>query len=173
MRRTNSQVSALGQAGAGLAVAGGLGGDGGESGIVAELLEAIDGVVAGLVVGEDLREEQSEGDPGGVDAVAPADGCSARQASSTRGRERTSRKGSPGCRLRRSRMAPTWWRASGCGRLGHGDLLGVGTDGFPYQSPCYHPRRSLSSRGARPRRAGPPPIRSINAIPKSCWPMQL
>lgn len=39
--------------------------------IVAEFLEAIDGVVAGVVVGEDLREEDAEGDPGSVDPLTP------------------------------------------------------------------------------------------------------
>ena len=48
----------LGQALPGLAVAGRLGGDGGEPPVVAELLEPVDGFVAGLVIGEDLGEEQ-------------------------------------------------------------------------------------------------------------------
>src|SRR4051794_41559713 len=61
----------LGEASAGVAVAGRLGGDGGEPLVVAGLLEAIDGLVAGVVVGEDPGEEHPEGDPGGVGAVAP------------------------------------------------------------------------------------------------------
>ena len=61
----------LGQALPGLAVAGGLGGDRGESLVVAELLEPIDGVIAGVVVGEDLGEEDAQGDPGGVDPLPP------------------------------------------------------------------------------------------------------
>jgi len=61
----------LGQALSSFAIAGGFAGDGGEPLIVAELLEAIDGVVAGVVVGEDLREEDAEGDPGSVDPLTP------------------------------------------------------------------------------------------------------
>ena len=62
----------LGQALTGLAVAGGLGGDRGELLIVAELLEPIDGLIARLVRGEDLGEEDAQGDPRSVDSIAPA-----------------------------------------------------------------------------------------------------
>ena len=61
----------LGQALPGFAVAAGLGGDRWEFMVVAELLEPIDGVVAGVVIGEDLGEEDAQGDPGGVDPLAP------------------------------------------------------------------------------------------------------
>jgi hypothetical protein len=54
-----------------LAVTGGLGRDAGEALIVAVLLESVDGVITGVVVGEDLGEEKTEGDPRGVDPVAP------------------------------------------------------------------------------------------------------
>jgi hypothetical protein len=54
-----------------LAVAGGLGRDRGEALIVAVLLEPVDGVITGVVVGEDLGEEETEGDPGVVDPLAP------------------------------------------------------------------------------------------------------
>ncbi len=56
---------------AGLAVAGRLRAHGGQALIGAELLEAFDGVVAGVVIGEDLGQEQAERDPGGVEAVPP------------------------------------------------------------------------------------------------------
>jgi hypothetical protein len=39
--------------------------------VVAELLESVDGVVAGVVIGEDLREEDAQGDPRGVDPLPP------------------------------------------------------------------------------------------------------
>ena len=61
----------LGQALPGFAGAAGLGGDRGEFLIVGELLEPIDGVVAGGVIGEDLGEEDAQGDPGGVDPLTP------------------------------------------------------------------------------------------------------
>jgi len=51
----------LGQTLPGLAKAGRAGGDRGEPPVVAELLEPVDGVVAGVVVGEDLGEEDAEG----------------------------------------------------------------------------------------------------------------
>ena len=38
---------------------------------MAVLLEPLDGVITGVVIGEHLREEQAQGDPGGVDPVAP------------------------------------------------------------------------------------------------------
>mgnify|MGYP001793629438 CR=1 FL=1 len=61
----------FGEAISGLAVAGGVGRDGGKPAIESELLEPIDGVVAGVVVGEDLGEEQPQGNPRGVDAGPP------------------------------------------------------------------------------------------------------
>ena len=61
----------LGQALAGLAVAGGGGGDRGEPLVAAVFLEAVDGIVTGVVVGEDLGEEQVQGDPRGVDPLPP------------------------------------------------------------------------------------------------------
>ncbi len=61
----------FGQARSGLAIAGGVGRDGGQAPVVSELLESIDGVVAGVVVGEDLREEDPEGDPRCVDPPTP------------------------------------------------------------------------------------------------------
>jgi hypothetical protein len=54
-----------------LAVTGGLGRDGGEAPIVPVLLEPVDGVITGVVVGEDLGEEETECDPGSVDPLAP------------------------------------------------------------------------------------------------------
>jgi hypothetical protein len=61
----------FGEALAGLAVAAGLGGDGGEALIVTELLEALDGVVTGVVIGEDLGQEERQGNPGCGDAISP------------------------------------------------------------------------------------------------------
>jgi hypothetical protein len=62
----------LGEALTGLAVAGGLGRDGGEPAIRAILLEARDGVIAGVVAGEDLGEKDAERDPRVIEAIAPA-----------------------------------------------------------------------------------------------------
>src|SRR5512135_2918937 len=61
----------LGQALAGLAVAARLGGYGGETLIVADLLEVLDGVVTGVVIGQDLGQEDRQGNPRGVDAFSP------------------------------------------------------------------------------------------------------
>jgi hypothetical protein len=49
--------------------------------VVADLLEADDGLVAGMVVGEDLREEAAPSDPGEVDPLAPlmAEGAAGRR----------------------------------------------------------------------------------------------
>jgi hypothetical protein len=38
---------------------------------VAEFLEPFDGLIAGMIVGDDLREEQAQGDPGAIDPVSP------------------------------------------------------------------------------------------------------
>src|SRR5512135_3472172 len=40
--------------------------------IVAELLEPLDGVITGVVIGRDLGEKDSQGNPRGVDAFSPA-----------------------------------------------------------------------------------------------------
>ena len=61
----------LGEAWPGFTVAGRLRRHRGKPLVVEELLEAIDGVIAGLVIGEDLGEEQAQGDPGGVEAFPP------------------------------------------------------------------------------------------------------
>jgi hypothetical protein len=61
----------LGEALPGFAVAARLGGDRWESVVRAELLEAVDGVVAGVVIGEGLGEEDAQGDPRGVDPLTP------------------------------------------------------------------------------------------------------
>jgi hypothetical protein len=65
---------ALGQAEPGVAGAGRLRRDRGKPAVVAELLESVDGLVAGMVVGEDLREEEAQGDPGEVDPLPPLSG---------------------------------------------------------------------------------------------------
>jgi hypothetical protein len=62
---------ALGQMLPGLAVTGRLGGDRGESLVVSKLLESVDGVIAGVVVGENLGEEDAQCDPRGVDPLPP------------------------------------------------------------------------------------------------------
>jgi hypothetical protein len=56
---------------AGLAVTSRVGRDLGEALIVAGLLEPLDGVIAGVIIGEHLREEQAQGDPGRVDPLSP------------------------------------------------------------------------------------------------------
>ena len=61
----------FGQPLAGLAVAAGVGGDRVQTLVVPELLEPIDGVIARVVIGEDLREEDVQGDPRGVDPLPP------------------------------------------------------------------------------------------------------
>jgi hypothetical protein len=61
----------LRQAFPGLAVTGRLGGDFGESLVVSALLEPIDGIIAGVVVGENLGEEDAQCDPRGVDSLPP------------------------------------------------------------------------------------------------------
>jgi hypothetical protein len=61
----------LGQTLPGLAIAGRVGGDRRESLIVAELLKPVDGVIAGVVVGEDLGEKDAQGDPRRVDPFPP------------------------------------------------------------------------------------------------------
>jgi hypothetical protein len=61
----------LGQTLPGLAVAARLGSDRGKSLVIAELLEPVDGVVAGMIVGEDLGEEDAQGDPRGIESLPP------------------------------------------------------------------------------------------------------
>src|SRR5262249_53313012 len=56
---------------AGLAVAAGLGVHGGGGLIEAELLEAIDGVITGMGIGEDLGQEDRQGYPRRVDTISP------------------------------------------------------------------------------------------------------
>jgi hypothetical protein len=55
----------------GFAVAGGESGDRRECLIIAVLLEPVDGVVAGVVSGEDLREEEAQRDPWCIDTFTP------------------------------------------------------------------------------------------------------
>jgi hypothetical protein len=57
---------------AGLAVATRLGSHGGKALIGAELLEPLDGVITGVVVGQDLGEKDPQGNPRGIDAFSPA-----------------------------------------------------------------------------------------------------
>ena len=95
---------------------------------MAELLESVDGLLAGMAVGEDLREEEAQGDPGEVDPLAPlmAEG-------SAGGLDRGPRED----REEGEALLPRELIAGGdelvargrCGRLGHGDLLGVVTGG--------------------------------------------
>jgi hypothetical protein len=40
--------------------------------MISILLESIDGVIAGLVFGEDLGEKDAQSDPGSVDPFSPA-----------------------------------------------------------------------------------------------------
>src|SRR5512147_3278151 len=61
----------LGQTLAGLAVAARLGSHRGQALIVAELLEPLDGVVTGVVIGKDLGQEDPQRNPRGVDAFSP------------------------------------------------------------------------------------------------------
>ena len=61
----------LGEAVPGLAIAGRAGRDTRKLLVIAILLESVDGIVAGLVVGEDLREEDAEGGPRREDPIAP------------------------------------------------------------------------------------------------------
>lgn len=128
----------LGQARSGLAVAGGVGRDGGQAAIVSELLESIDGVVGGMVVGEDLREEDAQGDPRGLKPLTPevasiaADGLDA-------GAGEMIEEGQAGAITERIELA----RGSRADRLRHGDLLGVGRGGCE-EPPDYQPRGSPS-----------------------------
>src|SRR5207248_1296667 len=62
----------LGQAVAGLTIAAGLGGHGIPPAIGAVFLQAVHGFGAALVLGEDLGEEEAQGDPWDRDAIAPA-----------------------------------------------------------------------------------------------------
>ena len=118
----------LGQSGPGPAIAGRLGGDRGEPLVVAELLEAVDGLVAGMVVGEDLREEEAQGDPGEVDPLPPlmaegaADGLDC-------GPREDRQEGEPLLTHELIADGDEWGAGGRCGRLGHGDLLGVVTGG--------------------------------------------
>jgi hypothetical protein len=61
----------LGQSLSGLAVTPRVRGDRGEALIVAEFLESLDGFIAGVIVGDHLREEEAQGDPGTIDPVSP------------------------------------------------------------------------------------------------------
>jgi hypothetical protein len=61
----------FGQTLPGLAVAGRLGADRGESLVVSKLLETIDGFITGVVVGENLGEEDAQCNPRGVDPLPP------------------------------------------------------------------------------------------------------
>jgi len=118
----------LGQAPAGLAVAARLGADGGEPLIVAELLESIDGIVAGVVVGEDLGEEDAQGDPGGVDSLPPE-----MAAVTARGLDEWPREeveeGEPLLLTELLAQGIESVAGGGGGTRGHGDLLGLDTYG--------------------------------------------
>jgi hypothetical protein len=61
----------LGRPLAGLAGAARLGSHRGEPLIIAELLEPLDGVVTGVVIGKDLGQKDPQGNPRGVDAFSP------------------------------------------------------------------------------------------------------
>jgi hypothetical protein len=118
----------LGQVAAGGAVAGRLGGDRGEPLVVAGLLKSIDGLVTGVVLGEDLREEEAQGDPGRIDPLAPpmAYGAASRRDDGAREQCKEGEALPPGELIAGGDELVGRGR---CGRLNHGDLLGVATGG--------------------------------------------
>src|SRR5262249_30001790 len=131
---------ALGQAESGIAVAGRLRRDRGESVVMAELLEAVDGLVAGMVVGEGLREEEAQGGPGESDALAPlmAEGAAGRRDCGPR---EDGQEGEPLLPCELIAGGDEWVVRGRLSRLSHGDLLGVVTG--------EHPNRQLTAQGGR------------------------
>ena len=133
----------LGQAPTSLAVAGGVGGDRGELLIVAALLESIHGLIARLVRGKDLGEEDAQGDPRRVDSIAPA----MVETTASRLDRGPGEEPEEGESLLLAELLAQGLelvaRGRG-GRLNHGGLLGVGMVGVS-EPPRYHPRRSLLS----------------------------
>jgi hypothetical protein len=121
-------VDLLREALTGLAVAARGAGDCGEPLVVAVLLEAVDGVVAGVVVGEDLGEEEAEGDPGGVDTLSPEVAAEAAGAFDEASREEFEER-EPALLPESIPLGSELVARGYLGRLSHGDLLGVETDG--------------------------------------------
>jgi len=111
----------------GLAVAGGLGADLGEALVVAELLEPVDGVIAGVVVGEDLGQEDAQGDPGGIDPLPPEMVGVAASRLDEGPREETE-EGEPLLLGDVISVAMEWVVDRRGGRMSHGDLLGAVID---------------------------------------------
>src|SRR6516165_3365781 len=116
----------LGQVAPRGAVAGRLGGDRGEPLVVADLLESIDGLITGVVLGEDLREEEAQGDPGRIDPLAPpvVEGAASRRDEGPREDREEGETLPPGEPIAH---ADEWVARGRCGRLSHGDLLGAAT----------------------------------------------
>src|SRR5262249_51715372 len=114
-----------------------------------------DGLVAGMVVGEDLREEEAQGDPGEVDPLAPlmAEGAAGRRDCGPREDRQEGESRLP-CELIAG--GDEWVVRGRCRRLSHGDLLGVVTG--------EHPNRQLTAQGGRC--ASTRPRHSIPAVQK-------
>jgi hypothetical protein len=113
----------LGQPLAGLAVAARLGSHRGEPLIIAELLEPLDGVVTGVVIGKDLGQKDPQGNPRGVDAFSPGMVAeSARLLDESPREELEERQPLLRAELVAQGIELLAW---GCGSsLSHGDLLG-------------------------------------------------
>lgn len=133
----------FGQPLTGFAVTGRLGRDCGEPLVIAELLKPIDGVIAGGVVGEDLGEEEAEGDPRRIDLLSPHM-IAATASGFDKVLRENSQEGKPLGLLEsvslRLELVARGWKC----RLNHGGLLGVVT-GVREQPPCYQTGRSPSS----------------------------
>jgi len=117
--------------------------------IVAGLLESIDGIVAGVVIGEDLGEEEAQGDPGGVDPLAPEVAAATAGDLDKRPREEVEE----GESVSVVELFPQGMESAGDrgeGRLRHGDLLGVGTR-YVRLSTTTLPTEKVAPRPESPR----------------------
>ena len=152
---------ALGQMLPGLAVAGRLGGDRGESLVVSKLLESVDGVIAGLVVGEDLGEEDAQCDPRGVDPLPPRMVGVAASRLDVRLRQELE-EGEPLLLCELISVGTELVAGSRGSRLSHGDLLGVvnwrtGTNRqITNQGGRFAPPRGHATRPQRATSSGHP-----------------
>jgi hypothetical protein len=108
---------------AGLTVAACLGSHRGQALIVTELLEPLDGVITGVVIGKDLGEKDPQRNPRGVDAFSPGMVAeSARLLDESPREDREEREPFLLGELVTQGLELLAW---GCGSsLSHGDLLG-------------------------------------------------
>jgi hypothetical protein len=124
-----------------LAVTGRVGGDSGQALIATKPLVPVDGLIARVVLGKNLREHDAQRDPRGVESFSPGMiAVTTFGLNELRIQEIEKGKALLAAELISQGIELGLWRRGD--RLVHGDLLGVATGGS-VEPPVYAPRRSL------------------------------